>query len=104
MTSALQCYELDCGFSQSRKRAHRNRYWGAAGVSGTQRADLTVVEIDAGKNIEERGTGETFSIDINWQSGMQSDDVLLYRIITIDHANVPSISKSLQKGILMLSS
>lgn len=28
-------------------------------------AHLTVVEIDAGKNIEERGTGETFSIDIN---------------------------------------
>lgn len=34
-------------------------------MSGTQRVDLTVVEIDTGKNIEKRGTGETFSIDIN---------------------------------------
>lgn len=36
-------------------------------MSGTQRADLTVVEVEAGKNREETGTGETFSTDINGQ-------------------------------------
>lgn len=66
-------------------------------MSGTQRADLIVVEVDAGKNREERGTGETFLIDINGQVCRVM--MLLYRRITVDYANVPSISKSLQKGI-----